>query len=174
MTGDLVFAAAEGGTQTVELTTFHVPHKEADRDAFLTMLEKHLAAGSSAAAPSRRNVFRIVGGDGNGVWHPDEATDETLRPIPHLGGGHFKGTHGTGPWLGTRTRLDYIFANRYIQRYVSHTDPIKGEACALYQEHPLLDRGEATTLRDGGHYTPATQPGHIQAPPPPHKPGQQG
>jgi exonuclease III len=90
MTGDLVFAAAEGGPQTVELTTFHVPHKEADRDAFLTMLERYLAAGSSAAAPSRRNVLRIVGGDGNGVWHPDEATDESLRPIPHVGGGHFK------------------------------------------------------------------------------------
>jgi hypothetical protein len=155
MTGDLVFAAAEGGTQTVELTTFHVPHKEAARDAFLTMLERHLAAGSSAAAPSRRNVFRIVGGDGNGVRHPDEATDQTLRPNPHLGGGHFKAhmervpglanqspqgvlTQGLSTHTASGTAAVAPHANAWItslptgtdvQRYVSHTDPIKGEAC---------------------------------------------
>jgi exonuclease III len=189
MTGDLVFTAAEGGTQTVELVTFHVPHKEADHDAFLTMLERHLAAGSSAAAPSRRNVLRIVGGDGNdahiksnGVWHPDEATDETVRQIPHLRGGHFKAhmewvpglANQKPPWSfdprteythcqrnnsggSTRTRLDYIFASRDIQRYVSHTDPIKGEACV----HSTKSTHYWTEVR-----LPLSEMGGIVRPPP--------
>jgi exonuclease III len=147
ITGDLTFQTQNGEIKTIEITSFYVPCDKKDKQPFLDILGPYLRARSN-----RDGVARIAGGDGNGIWEPNErirkdgtpsddnseeasAFRTCMESCPDLFNqkppGSFcpetQPTHEYAQgkaWEG-KSRIDYLFMNAHLEECVRHTSPLE-------------------------------------------------
>jgi exonuclease III len=142
ITGDLTFPTKKGDIKIVELTSFYVPCDEKAKQPFLNILGTHLREHSK-----REGVARIAGGDGNGVWEPNERirNDGTPNNNNSEEASAFRTcmesctdlfnqkppvsfdpeTLPTHIYDSGKSRIDYLFMNAQLEDCVRHTSPLE-------------------------------------------------
>jgi exonuclease III len=156
ISGDLTFPTKDGEIKTIELTSFYVPCDKKDKQLFLNILGTYLRGRSD-----RTGVARFVGGDGNGVWELNESIHNDGSPnndnseeasafrtcMESCADLHNQKPPGsfdpdalpTHEHEKGKSRIDYLFINANLEKYVRHTDRLE-QICVptLSQEKKVI------------------------------------
>jgi hypothetical protein len=141
ITGDITFATKDGDIKTIELTSFYVPCDAKAKQPFLEILGPYLRGRSN-----RDGVTCIAGGDGNGIWETNERIHYDGSPnndnseeacafrtcMEGTGlhnqkppGSFDPETQPTHEHEKGKSRIDYIFMNTKLEKYVRHTERLE-------------------------------------------------